>query len=304
MHHDAVLEVSGLTKVYQRNVALDNVSFTLAAGDAVAVIGPNGSGKTTLISIILGLVRQTAGAVSMFGRSALNRHVRRRIGCLVDEPAFYPHLTGTQNLQLFARLKECGVADLRRAIDIAGVADFAIKRVETYSLGMKQRLALAAALLSDPDLIILDEPTNGLDPIGIRDLREVIDSLKIRRKAVILCSHLLAEAERTCSHVLVLQNGTTKYFGLLQSTPDSGGTIEIGCFEIERAVTVLRRLGPESLVEVRGGRIITSVDSLRDASLLNAELVREGISVYHFAATSTLEELLFKHTAADEHPLS
>ena len=204
-----VIETTALTKRYGDVVAVDDMSFTVERGQVFGFLGPNGSGKTTTIGMLLGIITPTAGDVRLLGasgRDGLHR-ARQRIGATLETPNFYPHLTGRDNLRIVANLKGVATRRIEETLDVVGLGDRAKHKFRGYSLGMKQRLAIAATLLGDPELVILDEPANGLDPEGIREIRDLIVSLGEHRKTVFVSSHLLNEVERSCTHVAILRNG-------------------------------------------------------------------------------------------------
>ncbi|HTC51760.1 MAG TPA: ABC transporter ATP-binding protein [Steroidobacteraceae bacterium] len=204
-----ILSVAGLTKHYGMLKAVDDLSFDVHSGQVFGFLGPNGSGKTTTIGMIFGIVTPTAGHLRLFGSDdprALAQS-RRRVGGTLEQPNLYPYLTGRQNLHLVAaikRLDDSHIEPALRSVDLLAAAD---RRTKGYSLGMKQRLALAAAMLGDPELLIFDEPTNGLDPEGMQEIRELILRLSRSGRTIVLCTHLLAEVERVCTHVAILKQG-------------------------------------------------------------------------------------------------
>ena len=205
------LVMSGLTKHYPGGLtAVDDLSFRVERGQVLGLLGPNGAGKTTVLRMLMGLIRPTGGMLRVFGhRVTAGAPVLSRIGCFVEGPGFLPHLTGAANLRLYwgATGRPAADAGLEEALEIAGLGHAVHRRVATYSQGMRQRLALAQAMLGKPDLLVLDEPTNGLDPPQIHAMREVLRDYAARGVTVLISSHLLAEVEQTCSHVVVLHRG-------------------------------------------------------------------------------------------------
>jgi ABC-type multidrug transport system ATPase subunit len=225
----SILSVAGLTKHYGKLKAVDDVTFEVRSGEVFGFLGPNGSGKTTTIGMIFGIVTPTAGHLRLFGSDdprALAQS-RRRVGGTLEQPNLYPYLTGRQNLRLVAAIKRVSDSHIEpalQAVDLLAAADRATKG---YSLGMKQRLALAAAMLGDPELLIFDEPTNGLDPEGMQEIRELILKLSRSGRTIVLCTHLLSEVERVCSHVAILKQGR-----LLRSGPVSEMTAGASVFRL------------------------------------------------------------------------
>lgn len=207
-----VIAIEGLSKIYdrfrRRQVAVDGLTLEVPEGGVFGFLGPNGSGKTTTIRCILGLVRPTSGESYLLGaRSDRLRPVIERVGSIVETPTFFPTFTGLENLRLLASLHGLGRSSVDTALERVGLADRAHTLVRKYSLGMKQRLGLAAAILRDPEVLILDEPANGLDPAGIRDVRNLIRSLADDGRTVFLSSHILSEVEQVCDHVAILSKG-------------------------------------------------------------------------------------------------
>lgn len=201
-----ILEVQQLTKYYGPIKALNNVSFTVPAGSVFGILGPNGSGKTTLLSLIMDILKPTSGTYSLLG-SPNNNDVRKNIGTLLETPNFYHYLSGEKNLTIAAHIKNKGFDDIDRVLEVTGMHYRKNSKFSSYSLGMKQRLAIASCLLGDPEVLVFDEPTNGLDPEGIADIRALILQLREAGKTIIMASHLLDEVEKVCTHVAILQKG-------------------------------------------------------------------------------------------------
>ncbi len=202
----SILSVNDLSKNYGQIKALQDVSFSVPKGSVFGILGPNGSGKTTLLSIITSILKPTAGSYSLFDEEPADAH-RRRMGTLLETPNFYPYLSALQNLSISAAIKEHGAEDIDKVIEIVGLSHRKKSAFSTYSLGMKQRLAIGAAILGNPEVLIFDEPTNGLDPVGIAEIRTLIKELAKQGKTIIMASHLLDEVEKVCTHVAILKQG-------------------------------------------------------------------------------------------------
>jgi ABC-2 type transport system ATP-binding protein len=204
-----VIETNGLTKRFRHQLAVDDATFRVERGQIYGFLGPNGSGKTTTIGMLLGIVTPTAGSFRLLGEGGARglHRARQRVGATLETPNFYPYLSGRDNLRIAANVKRVAHDRIPRVLEIVGLADRGKDRFGTYSLGMKQRLALAATMLGDPELVILDEPANGLDPEGMREIREIILRLHEAGKTIFLSSHLLWEVERTCTHVAIIKKG-------------------------------------------------------------------------------------------------
>ncbi len=302
---DVVLRTAGLTKRYSRLVAVADLDLEVRAGQVYGFLGPNGSGKTTTIGMILGLLHPDRGRVELFGLDARPHlpHLLRRTGAVMEAPAFYPHLSGRANLRIFAILSG-GISRRRldEVLDLVGLLARAESKVRTYSLGMKQRLALAAALLHDPQLIILDEPTNGLDPAGMREVRQLIRNLGEIGKTVFVSSHLLHEVEQTCTHVGILKQGR-----LLAQQPVSellrqGQALQVEVTDSETAARVLAALDWVTAVTRQDNRLVVQAP-LQRAVDISRTLAEHGIYLAELRPhENTLEEFFLEVTGAEEAP--
>ena len=220
---DFVIETKKLTKIYGEQTAVNSVDIHVKPGRIYGLLGRNGAGKTTIMKMILGLTPITSGEVDVFGQN-IKGHEKRiypRIGAIIETPGFYPNLTGTENLEIFAKLRGTPRPNaVKNALEVVGLPYRDKKLFSKYSLGMKQRLGIANAILHDPELLILDEPTNGLDPIGIEELRELIRSFPQKGITVILSSHILSEVQQAADHIGIIANGVLGYEGQLQNGED------------------------------------------------------------------------------------
>jgi ABC-2 type transport system ATP-binding protein len=294
-----LIATQNLTKRFGRVEAVRDVSLDVREGDRYGLLGPNGSGKSTLVRMLLGLVYATSGSISVLGES-VPRHVGRvlpEIGAVIEEPAAYPHLSGRANLRL---LDAAGPAASRRtrrrrvdeALEQVGLAGIDKRPVRAYSLGMRQRLGLAAALVRRPQLLILDEPTNGLDPRGIRDIRDLLTSLNDAGVTVFLSSHLLPEVSALCTRIGVLDAGRLVLQEQLASLQEPTGRVLVSTDDPERAVAAL-----DGLVERRDGADL--VVRSPDPAALNARLVAAGVPVRSLMVQRrSLEEIVLEVTGA------
>jgi ABC-2 type transport system ATP-binding protein len=282
------VETHGLMKRFGSNVAVDDVELLVPRGSAFGYLGPNGAGKTTLIRTLLGLTRANSGTMSLLGTPVPAQRSRAltRVGAIVDEPRFHSHLTGRQNLRLLAAARG-GDADARIApsLDRVGLTDRADDRVATYSMGMRQRLGVAACLLADPELLILDEPMNGLDPAGMHEMRTMIASLAGEGRAVMLSSHLLDEVERTCDAVAIVDHGRVIRQGPIDELTRGAGTsaLEVDCAEPARAAQLIDQAGiavGTSLTEAGLTVTLPAGASRELIADINRRLVEAGIPVY------------------------
>lgn len=295
-----MIETSGLTKRFGPTLAVDGVSLRVRRGQVCGFLGPNGSGKTTTIGMLLGILTPTAGSFRLLGHppgGGLQR-ARRRIGATLEQPNFYPYLTGRENLRIVANVKGASSASLERALDLVGMSRRADGRFDEYSLGMKQRLGLAATVLGDPELVILDEPANGLDPEGMREIREIIGRMAGDGTTIFLSSHLLWEVERTCTHVAIIEEGRLVREGSVEEITG------------DRVVAVLEAADPERLwaaalgypgaTEARrdGDRVMAALEE-DDLAALNRYLAARGIHLSHLSRQKrSLEDVFMELTGA------
>jgi ABC-2 type transport system ATP-binding protein len=270
------IETTALAKHFGQTVAVKDLDLTVHPGEVYGFLGPNGAGKTTTLRMLLGLIRPTSGAVRIFGQQPGPGYLDQ-VGALIEGPAFYPYLSGRRNLRVLADHAGVGRDRVDEVLDIVSLSGRAADKYSTYSLGMKQRLGLAAALLKDPKLLILDEPTNGLDPAGMADMRVTIRQLAASGCTVLLSSHLLAEVEQICDRVGVISRGR-----LVAETTvadlRSGGTLRVVAHPLEQAKAVLASL--DGVESVQAGEFTLDIEvEAEQAARINASLVGAGVSV-------------------------
>jgi ABC-2 type transport system ATP-binding protein len=292
-----IVTTTGLTKRYGDQLAVDGVDLTVRRGEVYGFLGPNGAGKTTTLRMLLGLVRPTAGRASVFGHPPGSAPALARIGALVEGPGFYPYLSGRDNLRVLARYAGLGDVAVGAALESVDLAARAGDRFRTYSLGMKQRLGVAAALLRRPDLLILDEPTNGLDPAGMADMRELIRALADQGHTVLLSSHLLGEVQEICDRVGVIAGGRL----LSESTVAhlrGEATLLVRAEPTADALAVVERVVGAGLVAEVDGAIQVSAPATRAPELARA-LVLADIAVHEIRPRErTLADAFFEITGA------
>ena len=223
----SILSIQSITKFYGPIRALHQVSFDVPQGCVFGVLGPNGSGKTTLLGIVMDVLKASEGSYSWFDEPPSEKQ-RQQIGTLLETPNFYHYLSGERNLQIAAAIKGRGMEDIPRVLEMVKLTDRRLSKFNTYSLGMKQRLAIASTLLGNPSVLVFDEPTNGLDPVGIAQIRELIRDLSREGKTIILASHLLDEVEKVCTHVAILQKGQLLMAGNVNEVLTNEDFIELG----------------------------------------------------------------------------
>jgi ABC-2 type transport system ATP-binding protein len=299
---DSIVEVIGLWKSFGAVTAVEDLSFAVERGQVYGLLGPNGAGKTTTLRVLMGLERASRGTTHMFGMPVTpGCETIARVGAMVEQAAFVPHLSGMQNLRLWweaggARLRD---ADLDGALAIAGLGDAVDRKVRTYSQGMKQRLGFARLLLGRPELLVLDEPTNGLDPGEIREIRELIGRLSSHGATVLLSSHHLSEVEQVCSHLLVMNHGRLVADGTVSELIASSGSVYVEVDDRDRARTVLANLAIVSNVQVQGDGLVVD---LRDGarSDLAAALIAAGLRLETIMPTQRLEDAFLDLLAAGD----
>lgn len=224
---ETILSLKNLDKKYGKVHAVNNLSFDIEKGNVYGILGPNGSGKSTTLGIILNVVNKTSGEFSWFNGNLTTHEALKKVGAIIERPNFYPYMTAFQNLALICKIKGVSTSKIDEKLEIVNLFDRRDSKFKTYSLGMKQRLAIASALLNDPEILILDEPTNGLDPQGIHEIREIIKKIASNGTTILLASHLLDEVEKVCSHVVVIRNGVKLYSGRVDEMTASKGFFEL-----------------------------------------------------------------------------
>jgi len=296
------IETIDLTKRYGKRLAVDHLNLTVSKGEVFGFLGPNGAGKTTTIAMLLGLVRPTKGQAIVLGHDVQREPALalRRVGAMIEAPAFYPYLSGADNLRVLARAGGIPAARVKEVLETVELSDRARDKVATYSQGMKQRLAIAAALLPDPELIMLDEPTNGLDPAGTVEIRNLIRTLAAGGRTILLCSHLLYEVEQLCNRVAILKEGKLIAAGEVATLLRRGQGVRLRVQgNPEPAVHLLRTLPWVSGVTVQEEAIIIDAPVERAAEI-NALLIRADIVVAEIGANhSSLEEFFLTVTRTE-----
>ena len=280
----AVIEAIELTKRFSEVVAVDRVSFTVERGQVFGFLGPNGSGKTTTIGMLMGIMTPTAGRFRLFGAGAPRELLaaRAKVGATLETPNFYPYLSGRDNLRIAATIKGVGDERIDESLEAVGLSARGRHRFRTYSLGMKQRLALAATMLNDPELIVLDEPANGLDPQGMKEVRDIIRLLAERGKTIFLSSHLLWEVERTCTHVSIVRRGRIVATGTVAEIVGGEVTAVVRAEDDDALLAALEAYpGATSVRAAEEGLVVALASD--DLASLNRYLARRGIHVSHLA---------------------
>ncbi|MBH0122080.1 ABC transporter ATP-binding protein [Rhodococcus sp. CX] len=292
---DVVVETSALTKRYGDRAAVDSVDMTVRRGEIYGFLGPNGAGKTTTLRMILGLIRPTSGSVRVLGRPAGSRESSSCTGALIEGPGFFPYLSGRANLRTLARHRGLSDRCVEEVLARVGLVDRGNDAYKSYSLGMKQRLGVAAALLGDPDLIVLDEPTNGLDPSGMADMRALIVDLARAGHTVILSSHLLGEVQEICDRVGVIANGRLVRESTV-STLLGDAILKVRGTPQDRVVSIASDLAGENGFEIDGDAVLLDLPPERAPDVVRA-LVAADVAVSSIGPTErTLEDVFFEMT--------
>ncbi len=294
------LSATHLTKIIGPRTIVDDVSFDLAPGEVFGFLGPNGAGKTTTIRMLVGLIKPTQGSVTVCGFD-LRKHFEkamRCIGCIVENPDLYRFMTGRENLEHFARMLDVHSSEIERVAALVNLAHRLDQRVGTYSLGMRQRLGIAQAMLGDPRVLILDEPANGLDPAGIREIRELLRTLAAERGlAIFVSSHLLAEIELTADRVAIIHKGRILRTGPVRDLISSRRTMEIRVDDPARAAALARERGIDA--SVANDTLLVPIEEA-DAPPLIATLTQNGVAVFHARQrVQTLEEMFLEATGGE-----
>jgi len=300
---ELVVKTDGLTKRYGDRLAVDDVSMTVRRGEVYGFLGPNGAGKTTTLRMMLGLIRPTAGTASVLGRSAGRAEVIERVGALVEGPGFFPYLSGRDNLRVLARTRGLGLDVVEGALGRVDLADRGDDKYKRYSLGMKQRLGVAAALMGEPELIVLDEPTNGLDPAGMQDMRALVVSLARGGQTVLLSSHLLAEVQEICDRVGVINGGRLLRESSVAELRGEA-TLRVRATPEDAAVAVaMRAAGDDGVRRAPHGMDVDLPAGAAPA--LVRDLVAAGVDVHEIASVErTLEEVFFEMTTHEQELVS
>ncbi len=289
---ETVLGIHGLVKQFGRVKAVDALQLEIKSGQIFGILGPNGSGKTTTLGMVLGLIRPNQGSFEWFGES-LSPDVLKRIGSILETPLFYPYLDAIDNLKIIADIKQSKYNEVPELLKMVGLFERRKDAFKTYSLGMKQRLAIAAAMLGDPEVLILDEPTNGLDPQGIAEIRELIIEIGRQGKTIIMASHLLDEVQKICTDVAVLQKGVCLYSGSVSAILSEGVSLEISADDMDQLNAVIMTCEWTTLLAQKDQMIKVRLNKQYASADLNVYLVQHGVRVNHLSAVKKSLETHF-----------
>jgi ABC-2 type transport system ATP-binding protein len=293
----SILTVENLSKSYGRIQALKNISFTVPEGTVFGILGPNGSGKTTTLGTITDILKPTSGTYKLFDEPA-SAASRRRIGTLLETPNFYHYLSGIKNLEIAAEIKQHGKEDIDRVLEMVDLARRKDSKFSTYSLGMKQRLAIASCLLGNPSVLIFDEPTNGLDPVGIAEIRELMKRLYREGKTIIMASHLLDEVEKVCTDMAILKRGELITSGKVNEILSNEDMVEVAAADNKKLFDILNRMNGKTTVSDENSVIkIFFPVGTADLSAINSYCFDNGIALNHLILKKkSLEARFFELT--------
>ena len=292
-----ILSTNQLSKHYGTIQAVKSLNLNIERGSVYGILGPNGSGKTTTVGMVLGIIKSNSGTYSWFERGH-DDHNRKKIGALLEQPNFYPYLSGEQNLKVVAKIKEVDESKIPGALASVNLLERKNSPAKTYSLGMKQRLALASAILSEPDVLVLDEPTNGLDPQGIAEIRDFIRQQSALGRTIILASHILDEVEKVCTHVSVIKKGDLLAEGRVSEILKGEDQLEIAAADQEKLISLLDNYkGVKNLIREKDFIVLAIHDNF-DAAELNKYLFENGVVVHQLnLRKKRLEEHFLELTA-------
>lgn len=295
---ETILTIKNLNKIYNKYVhAVKNVSFEIHKGNVYGILGPNGSGKSTTLGIVLNVVNKTSGEYSWFNGTMQTHDALKKVGAIIERPNFYPYMTAKENLELVCRIKNINYAKVQEKLNLVGLLERQDSKFNTFSLGMKQRLAIASALLNDPEILILDEPTNGLDPQGIHQIRDIIKLIASQGTTILLASHLLDEVEKVCTHVIVLQKGTMLYAGTVDGMSANEGFFELQAENNELLKAVLSTHPAIDKIVLEDNKTLVYLKSPLEAAELNQFLFDKKIVLSHLVKRkNSLEEQFLELT--------
>ena len=294
---ETILTINNLTKKFGYLTAVKDLSFTINKGNVYGILGPNGSGKSTTLGIVLNVVNKTEGNFYWFDGNTSTHDALKKVGAIIERPNFYPYMSAAQNLKLVCKIKGVDTSKIDEKLEVVGLLERKNSKFRTYSLGMKQRLAIASALLNDPEILILDEPTNGLDPQGIHQIRQIIKDIAANGTTILLASHLLDEVEKVCSHVVVLRKGEKLYSGRVDEMISSHGFFELKTDKHDELVTLLKNDPAFGKIKVEDDLITAFLNASMSSSEFNTMAFNKGIVLSHLVKRKeSLEEQFLQLT--------
>ncbi len=289
---ETILSLKNLDKKFGSIHAVNNLSFDINKGNVYGILGPNGSGKSTILGIILNVVNKTSGEFSWFGGTTTTHEALKKVGAIIERPNFYPYMTAVENLKLVCKIKEISSDIIDRKLKEVNLYERRNSKFRTFSLGMKQRLAIASALLNNPEILILDEPTNGLDPQGIHEIRNIIKQIASNGTTILLASHLLDEVEKVCTHVVVIREGKKLYSGSVDEMTSSYGIIELNSDnQKDVLIAILKDYDGITTVNEENNLIYAKLNKNISATEINQYMIQNNITLSHLIKRKpTLEQ--------------
>lgn len=278
---ETILTVNHLTKKFHFLTAVNDVSFTIKKGNVYGILGPNGSGKSTTLGMVLNVVNETSGSFTWFEGTSTTHQALKKVGAIIERPNFYPYMSAEQNLKLVCKIKEVSPEKIHEKLELVGLLDRKDSKFKAYSLGMKQRLAIASALLNDPEILILDEPTNGLDPQGIHQIRSIIKKIAASGTTILLASHLLDEVEKVCTHAIILRKGHMIYSGRVDQMTASHGFFELKTSQMDTLMAYLKDNDQFSTVKLENGLITAFLSQPMEPATFNQLMFEQKIVLSH-----------------------
>lgn len=289
---ETILKITHLNKIFNRKLhAVKNVSFEIKKGNVYGILGPNGSGKSTTLGIVLNVVNKTSGEFEWFEGKVDTHEALKKVGAIIERPNFYPYMSAKENLELVCKIKGTPYTKVDEKLELVGLLDRKNDKFKTFSLGMKQRLAIASALLNDPEILILDEPTNGLDPQGIRQIRDIIRIIAAQGTTILLASHLLDEVEKVCSHVVVLQKGVMLYQGSVHNMIETNSFFELKAKDLTQLQKALEGHNSVERTKESEGKLLV---------FLKQDIAAEELNTYLFQHNIVLEHLVKRKNSLEE----
>jgi ABC-2 type transport system ATP-binding protein len=297
---ETILAIRNINKQYGSIQALKNISFEIKKGHVYGILGPNGSGKSTSLGIVLNVVNKTSGQYSWFEDTMQMHDALKKVGAIIERPNFYPYMTAQENLKLVCKIKNITHSKIKEKLELVGLNDRKDSLYSTFSLGTKQRLAIASALLNDPELLILDEPTNGLDPQGIHQIRDIIKQIAAKGTTILLASHLLDEVEKVCTHIIVLKKGEILYSGLVEEMSANEVFFELQAEDNETLATVLKTHPAIESIVIKEEKVLAYLKNSLEAKDLNQFLFDNNISLSHLVKRkNSLEDQFLELTKSN-----
>jgi len=295
---ETILTITNLNKIYNKYVhAVKDLSLEIHKGNVYGILGPNGSGKSTTLGIVLNVVNKTSGDYKWFNGTVQTHEALKKVGAIIERPNFYPYMTAQENLELVCKIKGINYSKVQEKLEIVGLMERKDSKFSTFSLGMKQRLAIASALLNDPEILILDEPTNGLDPQGIHQIRDIIKFIASQGTTILLASHLLDEVEKVCTHVLVLRKGEMLYSGTVDGMTNKKGFFELKSDNNENLKSALANHQAIEKITEEDGKVLVYLKSELEPQDLNKFLFEKNIALQHLVKRKhSLEEQFLELT--------